>query len=285
MSPVRAESRQLLESPRRRLRNVCKTPYRVLDAPELADDFYLNLVDWSSTNVLGVGLGSSVYLWAADTAAVSKLCDLSSTNDTVSSVSWVQKVILPIIGLSLLIFVRGQHSQSEPSPDAYTSTTRTLFRPYAHTTRPTHNVSALSLGTRTSSAPDPEIAWSTTAMFGIRQSNRSNAVLAIGRKCAVCDGVMTTAQTLPYLLAAEMTTKFVSGICGGRRKGDCQAQGQAPARSCQRTMVKFRFGNFTNTRLPSRLSLGTPTSKAFWLQVEVPRINTLDSGTSAAERC
>ncbi|TCD67760.1 substrate-specific activator of APC-dependent proteolysis [Steccherinum ochraceum] len=91
MSPVRAESRLLLESPRRQLRNVCKTPYRVLDAPELADDFYLNLVDWSSTNVLGVGLGACVYLWTAHTAAVSKLCDLSNTNDTISSVSWVQK--------------------------------------------------------------------------------------------------------------------------------------------------------------------------------------------------
>jgi len=92
MSPVRAESRQLLESPRRKLRSVCKTPYRVLDAPELADDFYLNLVDWSSTNVLGVGLGSAVYLWAAHTAAVSKLCDLSTSNDTISSVAWAQKV-------------------------------------------------------------------------------------------------------------------------------------------------------------------------------------------------
>ncbi|TFY77834.1 hypothetical protein EWM64_g6178 [Hericium alpestre] len=91
MSPARAESRQILESPRRQLRSVCKTPYRVLDAPELADDFYLNLVDWSSTNVLGVGLGSSVYLWQAHTAAVSKLCDLSSTTDSISSVSWVQK--------------------------------------------------------------------------------------------------------------------------------------------------------------------------------------------------
>ena len=92
MSPVRAESRQLLESPRRQLRSVCKTPYRVLDAPELADDFYLNLVDWSSTNVLGVGLGSCVYLWTAHNAAVSKLCDWASTTDTISSVSWVQKV-------------------------------------------------------------------------------------------------------------------------------------------------------------------------------------------------
>ncbi|KAF5374664.1 hypothetical protein D9615_009017 [Tricholomella constricta] len=91
MSPVRAESRHLLESPRRQLRSVCKTPYRVLDAPDLADDFYLNLVDWSSTNVLGVGLGSCVYLWTAHNAAVSKLCDLADSNDTISSVSWVQK--------------------------------------------------------------------------------------------------------------------------------------------------------------------------------------------------
>jgi cell division cycle 20-like protein 1 (cofactor of APC complex) len=92
MSPVRAESRHLLESPRRQLRSVCKTPYRVLDAPELVDDFYLNLVDWSSTNVLGVGLGSCVYLWTAHNAAVSKLCDLTSSVDTISSVSWVQRV-------------------------------------------------------------------------------------------------------------------------------------------------------------------------------------------------
>lgn len=92
LSPVRSQSRSLLESPRRSLRNVCKTPYRVLDAPDLADDFYLNLVDWSSTNMLGVGLGSCVYLWTAHTAAVSKLCELGNQSDTVTSVSWAQKV-------------------------------------------------------------------------------------------------------------------------------------------------------------------------------------------------
>lgn len=88
---MRAESRSLLESPRRQVRSICKTPYRVLDAPDLADDFYLNLVDWSSTNLLGVGLGSCVYLWTAHTAAVSKLTDLAPAQDTVSSISWVQK--------------------------------------------------------------------------------------------------------------------------------------------------------------------------------------------------
>lgn len=43
----------------------------MLDAPELQDDFYLNLVDWSAQNVLAVGLGSCVYLWSACTSQVS----------------------------------------------------------------------------------------------------------------------------------------------------------------------------------------------------------------------
>ncbi len=47
--------------------------FQVLDAPELQDDFYLNLVDWSSQNVLSVGLGACVYLWAA---ATSQVCDI-----------------------------------------------------------------------------------------------------------------------------------------------------------------------------------------------------------------
>jgi len=43
-------------------------PIKVLDAPALQDDFYLNLVDWSAQNVLAVGLGSCVYLWSATTS-------------------------------------------------------------------------------------------------------------------------------------------------------------------------------------------------------------------------
>jgi cell division cycle 20-like protein 1, cofactor of APC complex len=37
-------------------RKIQKMPFKILDAPELMDDFYLNLVDWSSLNVLAVGL-------------------------------------------------------------------------------------------------------------------------------------------------------------------------------------------------------------------------------------
>lgn len=51
-----------LYSPLKSQRSIPKSPYKVLDAPSLQDDFYLNLLDWSSHNTLSVGLGSCVYL-------------------------------------------------------------------------------------------------------------------------------------------------------------------------------------------------------------------------------
>ena len=64
-------SNKLLLSPRRVTRKISKIPFKVLDAPELQDDFYLNLLDWSSQNVLSVGLGTAVYLWSACTCQAS----------------------------------------------------------------------------------------------------------------------------------------------------------------------------------------------------------------------
>ena len=51
-------------------RKISKTPFKVLDAPALQDDYYLNLVDWSGTNMLSVALGTAVYLWSANTSKV-----------------------------------------------------------------------------------------------------------------------------------------------------------------------------------------------------------------------
>ena len=92
LTPISAKSVKLLRSPRKASRKISKIPFKVLDAPELQDDFYLNLVDWSSQNVLSVGLGACVYLWSACTSQVTKLCDLTPDNDTVTSVSWSERV-------------------------------------------------------------------------------------------------------------------------------------------------------------------------------------------------
>ncbi|MCJ1308842.1 substrate-specific activator of APC-dependent proteolysis [Agyrium rufum] len=89
LSPVKAESQRLLLSPRKQPRAVSKVPFKVLDAPDLADDFYLNLVDWGSSNILGVGLGSCVYTWNSSSGKVVQLCDLG--DDQVTSVSWIQR--------------------------------------------------------------------------------------------------------------------------------------------------------------------------------------------------
>ncbi|KAL1556798.1 B-type cell cycle switch protein ccs52A [Salvia divinorum] len=70
-------------------RKVPRSSYKVLDVPALQDDFYLNLVDWSSHNVLAVALGNCVYLWHASSRKVVKLCDLGSDH-SVCSVGWAQ---------------------------------------------------------------------------------------------------------------------------------------------------------------------------------------------------
>ncbi|KAF2221420.1 WD40-repeat-containing domain protein [Elsinoe ampelina] len=98
LSPVKYSSQKMLLSPRKTPRAVSKVPYKVLDAPELADDFYLNLVDWGSSNVLAVGLGDSVYLWNSESGKVDQLTKLEG--EQITSVGWIQRGSHLAIGTS-----------------------------------------------------------------------------------------------------------------------------------------------------------------------------------------
>ena len=51
-------------------RKVPTVPERVLDAPGMADDFYLNLLSWSTLNTVAVALTENTYIWKADTGDV-----------------------------------------------------------------------------------------------------------------------------------------------------------------------------------------------------------------------
>ncbi|KAL2148849.1 hypothetical protein VTH82DRAFT_1996 [Thermothelomyces myriococcoides] len=88
-TPISYTSQQMLLAPRRQHRTVAKVPIKVLDAPNLAEDFYLNLMDWGSSDVLAVGLGAGVFMYNAQNGKVAKLCTLE--DDKVTSVSWIQK--------------------------------------------------------------------------------------------------------------------------------------------------------------------------------------------------
>ncbi|KAL3920628.1 MAG: hypothetical protein SGILL_003166, partial [Bacillariaceae sp.] len=75
-------------------RQIPSDPARVLDAPDLMDDYYLNLLSWGDSNVLAVALANTVYLWNATSGDIQELCTYEeggSVDAHISSVSWVQE--------------------------------------------------------------------------------------------------------------------------------------------------------------------------------------------------
>ena len=54
-------------------REIPLEPERILDAPGIVDDFYLNCLSWSVQDILAIGLAGSVYLWNARSGQVTEL--------------------------------------------------------------------------------------------------------------------------------------------------------------------------------------------------------------------
>jgi len=77
------------------LRKVPSAPVRILDAPDIVDDYYLNLISWSKDNILAVALAKSVYLWNATTGDIHHLITVEERVGTgvdyITSVSWCQE--------------------------------------------------------------------------------------------------------------------------------------------------------------------------------------------------
>lgn len=45
------------------IRSIAKKPYKVLEVPDLKDDFYCNVVDWSKSDIVATALKNEVYLY------------------------------------------------------------------------------------------------------------------------------------------------------------------------------------------------------------------------------
>ncbi|KAI4460335.1 cell division cycle 20 cdc20 fizzy -related [Holotrichia oblita] len=71
-------------------RYIPQAPDRILDAPDIIDDYYLNLMDWGANNILAAALGSHVYLWNAGTGKIEELMEMSG-NDYICSLAWIQE--------------------------------------------------------------------------------------------------------------------------------------------------------------------------------------------------
>ncbi|XP_051890866.1 cell division cycle protein 20 homolog [Pristis pectinata] len=62
-------------------------PMKVLDAPGLKDDYYLNLVDWNAANLVAIALSNAVYLWHPE-KGVHKALNVES--GYISSLAWIK---------------------------------------------------------------------------------------------------------------------------------------------------------------------------------------------------
>ncbi|KAJ0394083.1 hypothetical protein P43SY_010122 [Pythium insidiosum] len=80
-------------SPSKLRRHMPLSPTRILDAPDLRDDYYLNLVSWGVHNVLAVALDQVVYLYNTDTGAIQEIRACTSRHDYVTSVAWARSTV------------------------------------------------------------------------------------------------------------------------------------------------------------------------------------------------
>ena len=85
---------------------------RILDAPQLLDDYYLNLLDWSSTGLLAIALGTAVYLWDPVDSSIRVLVDLSSSSTPVTALRFSADGLTLAVGCddaaTLLLDVQSQ---------------------------------------------------------------------------------------------------------------------------------------------------------------------------------
>lgn len=72
-------------------RSIDTKPFKVLDAPGMLDDYYLNLLDWNATDIITIGLNEAVYAYNNSTKNVDEIfscseyvSSLKSNNNIVS---------------------------------------------------------------------------------------------------------------------------------------------------------------------------------------------------------
>lgn len=80
-------------------RYIPSQPERILDAPDIINDYYLQLIDWSFSNILAVALKNEVYLWNAATGNIDNLLTLDET-EYISSLSWANECNFLAVGIS-----------------------------------------------------------------------------------------------------------------------------------------------------------------------------------------
>ncbi|KAJ0984427.1 hypothetical protein J5N97_002783 [Dioscorea zingiberensis] len=75
----------LSPKPMKHKRQLPKAADVLLDAPDILDDYYVNLLGWSNSNILAIALDKTVYLWNGSDGSTS---ELSTFESAVTSINW-----------------------------------------------------------------------------------------------------------------------------------------------------------------------------------------------------
>ncbi|OMO52321.1 hypothetical protein COLO4_37293 [Corchorus olitorius] len=88
---MRREEAATFENERKQTqyRRLPKGEKKILDAPGLKNDYYVNIMSWGTkNNILAVALGKEVYLWNSKNETVHRLLSADGRNDCITSVNW-----------------------------------------------------------------------------------------------------------------------------------------------------------------------------------------------------
>ncbi|CAH8361921.1 unnamed protein product [Eruca vesicaria subsp. sativa] len=91
---------QQFKPPLKPPRRIPNSPDRILDAPGIVDDFYLNILDWGSANMLAIALDNSVCLWNVSTGSATEFVVYEEDKGPVTSLNWAHDGIHLGVGLN-----------------------------------------------------------------------------------------------------------------------------------------------------------------------------------------
>ncbi|KAF8412837.1 hypothetical protein HHK36_000809 [Tetracentron sinense] len=166
----------------KQLRRLPKTEARVLDAPKLKDDFYLNLMDWGKNNILAVALGSELYLWNAENSDTQKLVRVDGEDNYPSSVAWSEDAKTVAVGhtCSKLQLWDAETSQLVRSLEGHQKRVGTLSWNGHLLTSGSHDKSIINHDVRAGNSLISCIRAHTQELCGLKWSSRGNLLASGG---------------------------------------------------------------------------------------------------------
>jgi len=81
------------------IRKIPTSPYKILDAPGLKDDYYLNILDWSNTDILAVALNNQLFSLKSNLSIVETSLQLERETE-ICSISFNKKGNMLALGLN-----------------------------------------------------------------------------------------------------------------------------------------------------------------------------------------